>query len=1042
MQGSMPGERAGRALLDSDFHIVALYRYVLDGGGEVVDVVFEDVNRAAERAARAGRERLIGHSLGEVFGKGVLDRHLPHIRKTRQTGAPVVFDDVDEDSGPDQDHLTCSYLPVDQEHLVGCGLQAPQHVRPARKVAPDPDLCAEILENVNEAVWVTDGDDRLVYINPAMERLAGAPAAAMLGLSITEDFPPETTIGLEHYLRAKRTRERTPYEADVRVPSGRDTVQAGWLFPRYAGDVFEGMICTVQDLTEQRQAEAALLDSRTRLQTALESMADGLFIVDAGGRLVDINEAWARFCRFDSKAGCLRTFAEYPDLFDVFWPDGTPAPPEEWAATRALRGETRSNDEYVIRRKDTGETWVGAYSYAPVRDRHGAIAGAVVVARDITESRAAALALADSQHRLEYLVQTAPVAITVHGPDGRLLAANPLAERLLGLKEEEGIGKELTDPKWVFFREDGSPMPLEEFPIAKVLTTGTELRDYIVGIDRDDPAGLRWVLVNATPRPADDGSVADIVASFVDVSERRRTEAALRSSEESYRSLFHQMMDGFVTGEIVRDERGRAVDWRFLSANPAFETMTGLRREDVLGRRIREVLPQTEESWVDAYARVVETGEPAVFEGYHRELDRQFSVTSYRTAPGQFAALFLDVTDRKRAEEALRESEEHLRQAQKMEAVGQLAGGIAHDFNNLLAAILGYAHLLLADPALAEPSVHADLQEIRHAAERAAALTQQILAFSRRQTLLPKVVSLNDVITGMEPLIRAAIDESVALAFDLEPEIGNVETDVHQFERVVMNLALNARDAMPHGGTLAISTRNIRLDKRFCLAHPGTKPGDYVELAVADTGEGIDEGDLNRIFDPFFTTKPLGEGSGLGLSVVYGIVKQSNGNVYVESRPGEGTIFRVYLPRKIPVKTVESGGATGGTGPLGSETVLIVEDESAVRSLVARILTKAGYDVLTADTADAALHMVDNDGCTMHLLLTDVVLPGGLQGPELAAELTERCPGLPVLFMSGYALDAMVKAGRLDDTVRLIEKPFSPDAIRQAVRDALDGGAR
>ena len=762
-----------------------------------------------------------------------------------------------------------------------------------------------ILETVTDGVWVTDSADRLICFNPAMERLAGADAAQMLGLSVVDDFPPETTASfLEYYLRAKQDRVRVQYETDVVTPAGRRTIQAGWLTPRYAGDTFDGMICTVQDVTERREAEASLLATQVKLETALESMTDALFITDVEGQLVEMNEAWAVFGRFGSKDECLRTFDEYPGIFEAFWPDGRQADACDWATPRALRGETRTNEEYLLRRKDTGETFLGSFSFAPVRDRDGGIVGAVVVARDITE--------------------------------------------------------------------------------------------------------------------------------------RRSVEEALRISEERFRSLFEQMLDAFAIHEIICDGQGKPVDYRFLSVNPAFENMTGLRAEDVVGRTVLEVLPGTEPRWIETYGKVALTGDPVVFEDYHQGLDRYFYVTAFRPAPMQFACIFLDVTERKRTEMTLRESDEHLRQAQKMEAVGQLAGGIAHDFNNLLAAILGYAHLLLADPALADPALRSDLEEIRHAAERAAALTQQILAFSRRQTLRPAVVSLNDVIAGMGPLFRGTLDEDIDLVFELDPSLRNVETDVHQFERVVMNLVLNARDAMPNGGRITVATRNKRLDKAFCRAHPGAVTGEYVELSIADTGEGMDDDTKMRIFEPFFTTKGAGEGSGLGLSVAYGIVKQSQGTIYADSRPGEGTRFTIYLPAKESPKTATVAPAPSQAVPRGSETILIVEDEAAVCMLVARLLSDAGYTVLTAEAAAQALQLADDHEGPLHLLLTDVVLPRGLQGPELARELTARRPGLPVLFMSGYPRDAMVNAGRLDEGVRLVEKPFGPETITREVREALD----
>ncbi len=353
------------------------------------------------------------------------------------------------------------------------------------------------------------------------------------------------------------------------------------------------------------------------------------------------------------------------------------------------------------------------------------------------------------------------------------------------------------------------------------------------------------------------------------------------------------------------------MDYRFLSVNPAFEAMTGLRAEDVTGRTVLEVLPGTESRWIETYGRVALTGDPVVFEDYHQGLDRHFYVTAFRPAPMQFACMFLDVTERKRTEESLRESEEHLRQAQKMEAVGQLAGGIAHDFNNLLAAILGYAHLLLAEPALADPALRSDLEEIQHAAERAAALTQQILAFSRRQTLRPAVVSPNGVIAGMGPLFRGALDEDIDLVFELDPGLRNVETDVHQFERVIMNLVLNARDAMPNGGRITVATKNrASSTRRSAGPTRAPRPGSTSSYPSPTPAKAWTTTRRSGSSSPSSPPRRPARGPGWGFRSSYGIVKQSQGTVYVESRPGEGAWFTVYLPCTESVETADRGPGT------------------------------------------------------------------------------------------------------------------------------------
>ncbi|MFN2571379.1 MAG: PAS domain S-box protein [Gemmatimonadales bacterium] len=385
-----------------------------------------------------------------------------------------------------------------------------------------------------------------------------------------------------------------------------------------------------------------------------------------------------------------------------------------------------------------------------------------------------------------------------------------------------------------------------------------------------------------------------------------------------------------------------------------------------------------------------------------------------------------------------RQLEEQYRQAQKMEAVGQLAGGIAHDFNNLLTAILGNTQLLLRELPPGDAK-RGDVEEIRKASERAASLTRQLLAYSRRQMLQPKVLDLNVVVAEMDKMLRRLIGEHIALVAVLAPDLGPVRADPNQIEQVIVNLAVNARDAMPDGGKLTVETSNVELDETFAQAHLGSVAGPYAMLAVTDTGAGMDAAVRAHLFEPFFTTKDVGKGTGLGLATVYGIVKQSDGYISVYSEPGQGTSFKIYLPRiatpaSVPPTPSRSGAARG------SETVLVVEDEPAVLTLSRRALEAQGYVVLAASDAAAALRVVERHGGTIHLLLTDVVMPG-LSGRELADRLTAQRPGVRVLYMSGYPGDAVVQHGTLPAGSAFLQKPFSPDGLARKVRDVLDAHA-
>jgi signal transduction histidine kinase/ActR/RegA family two-component response regulator len=405
-------------------------------------------------------------------------------------------------------------------------------------------------------------------------------------------------------------------------------------------------------------------------------------------------------------------------------------------------------------------------------------------------------------------------------------------------------------------------------------------------------------------------------------------------------------------------------------------------------------------------------------------------------------AFLADLTERKqaeagqlRAENALRQSEEQLRQAQKMEAVGRLAGGVAHDFNNVLSVILSYSELILADLKPNDP-MRDDVGEIRKAASRAAGLTRQLLMFSRQQVVEPKVLDLYEALTSMDKMLRRIVGEDVELALIAPKTHGRVKVDPSHIEQVILNLVVNARDAMPTGGKLTIEISNVVLDEEYALRHLPVKPGPHVMMAVSDTGCGMSRDTQARIFEPFFTTKEMGKGTGLGLSTVFGIVQQSGGNIWVYSEVGKGTTFKVYLPR-VDAEVDPLKAQATPTTLRGTETILLVEDEEQVRAVALSALRRQGYHVLVAQHAGEALLLCESHPESIDLLLTDVVMPQ-MSGPELARRLARSRPEMKVLCMSGYTDDSIVRHGVLDIGVAFIQKPITPALLARKVREVLD----
>ncbi len=388
----------------------------------------------------------------------------------------------------------------------------------------------------------------------------------------------------------------------------------------------------------------------------------------------------------------------------------------------------------------------------------------------------------------------------------------------------------------------------------------------------------------------------------------------------------------------------------------------------------------------------------------------------------------LDLSERKKLEQ-------QFRQSQKMEAIGQLAGGIAHDFNNLLTVINGYSDVLIGSLHPDDPSQHF-LSMIKEAGEQSASLTNQLLAFSKNQLLSPKAINLNEVVHKVEKMLRRIIGEDIQLFTSLHPDLGSVMADQTQIEQILLNLAVNSRDAMPQGGKLTIETKNIDLDASYAKTHEGVRPGAHVMLAVTDSGVGMPEEVRRHIFEPFFTTKGVGKGTGLGLSVVHGIVKQCEGSIEVYSEPGQGTCFKIYLPQIARSVITEMPAADTNALPRGSETILLVEDEANVREFARHVLQGYGYTILVAGNAKEASRINSQHKTPIHLLMTDVVMPG-TGGRALAKQLQSTRPEMKVLFMSGYTEDAVVRHGILHEEVNFLQKPYSPLALAQKVRDVL-----
>jgi len=642
----------------------------------------------------------------------------------------------------------------------------------------------------------------------------------------------------------------------------------------------------------------------------------------------------------------------------------------------------------------------------------------VVVFTDITERKKVETALSESEEKFRNIVEASPMGMHLYElkEDGRLIfiGANPAADTILSVDNRLFVGKTV---------EDAFP-PLADSEIPRmykaVARDGVTWRNEQVEYDYEGIKGAFEVYAFQT-------APGRMVAMFLDVTERKRTEQALRESETRYRRIFENVREIYFESTL---------DGEVIEVSPSVEDILKVERKDVLSRNavFMYVDPEARKRYVDT-------------------LRSQGSVTNYivdmvdsegTVHPVSITASLIpiDGVDLPRIVGSMRDItesrrlQEQLQQAQKMEAVGTLAGGIAHDFNNILTTIIGGTDLVLGmlgedDPAY--PTVH----DIHRTGIKASRLTKQLLAFSRKQVFEAKVVDVNRVIEELQPLLARLLREDIDLTVHLEQGAMKIKADPTQLEMMLINLSINAVDAMPGGGKLIIETKKVEIDERTVKPLFILEPGNYVQISVSDTGTGMEEGIVDKIFDPFFTTKERGKGTGLGLAVVYGIVKQHGGYIYVYSEPGEGSSFKVLFPPtggEVAVETVERPGAAAAGG---SETVLVVEDDRIVLNLVERILGERGYTVYSASDGEEALEVARKIGDRLDILVTDVVMPG-MNGRELHSRVTEFYPDVKVLFMSGYTDNVIIHKGFVEDGVKFLQKPFTVKELADKIRDTLE----
>jgi two-component system, cell cycle sensor histidine kinase and response regulator CckA len=770
---------------------------------------------------------------------------------------------------------------------------------------------------------------------------------------------------------------------------------------------------------ERGRAHRALAVSREKYKVLFESFPLGITISDVDGRIIEANQASAALLGLSLDQQTQRTISG--PQWRIVDRDGVPMAPESFAATIALREQRPVRGaEMGVTRDDGTTVWLDV-SAAPIPLEGFGVA---VTYGDISDRRAAESALRRVEQHYRALFDHAAEGVALHrlvrDADGRVVNyvitdINPQYEAIVGLRRADVIGRLATE---AYGTKD--PPYLAEYASAPLTGKPVRFETYYPPLDKH---------FSISVAPIGEEGFATI---FFDVTD-------LRKSQEEHEKL-SALVENSSEFVGLANMRGRVLyineAGRRLAGIPKGGTLDGLTVFNMVPEPARpavavQILPQVraQGSWAGELAIVNHATGDSV------PVDMSvFIIPSRATGePICLAAVMRDIRERVRAREWQDRLESELRQAQKMESVGRLAGGVAHDFNNLLTSILGNTEMLLEAVHPADP-IYAPLADVMKAGESAAALTRQLLAFSRKQLIEPKVLDLNGLIANMERMLKRIIGEDVVLETRLGEPVGRVRADAGQIEQIVVNLAVNARDAMPNGGHLVLETGEAEIDEEGCSRYAGARPGRYVVLAVRDTGVGMDEQTRDHVFEPFFTTKAMG--TGLGLATVYGAVSQNGGFIGVESELGRGSTFRIHLPAVGEICDLPAAEAQPDLS-MGTETILLVEDDALVRDLARRALVGHGFRVITCDSGGDALARAAEHQGTIDLLLTDVVMPG-MNGRDLALRLAAIRPGLRMLFTSGYADRGIVHGGHLEPGLNFLPKPYTPQSLTDKVRAVLD----
>ena len=963
------------------------------------------------------RSTMIGRRIDDIPVDSVARLFRRTIKDIRKTKKPVSIEYSLKRGGLEY-FYEARWIPVEEDQTVIVIRNITDRKDAVATLKRSEEYYRELTEHSSDILYIVDQQGFIRYASPSVERFTGYPPEDLVGKSALFLIAPEDHArAIEDFRRAlKITDALVPNTFRIRHKNGSEIIMEGVGKNLLHHPVIAGFVMNVRDVTERRRAEEALKESENKYRLLTEKMTDIVWISDINLKTVYVTPSVYTVLGFTQEERMLQTIDRQ------FTPESLSAGME--ALARELELEKQGNAdphrtatlvlEYY--HKDGSTRWLETVM-SGLRNEEGKLIGLHGVSRDVTQQKQSQEALQRSEQKYRQLAETAHDLIITVDLDFKITYAN---KAIFHYTENiDVVGRSLLDFTPPHFHSVQKAM----------------MQKRREGFD--EMLAFEWEIVP----PGGTASTFDIRASLIteedrptgvlfiarDITERKKAQNALRASEERYRAIF----ESTATANMILAE-----DTTILMANDNFAALSGYTKKELEGKLSWTVFVHPEDlERMNDYSRkrrMLPASAPSSYE--FRFINRNgdvkelfISVAMIPETRDSIVSL-VDLTERKQLET-------QLLQAQKMEAVGRLAGGVAHDFNNMLSVIIGNTEMAMRTVSRSEP-VYRLLQDVFSAGIRSADLTRQLLAFARRQTVIPKVLDLNDTISGTLKMLQRLIGENIDLGWHPGHKLWKVKIDPSQVDQLLANLTVNARDAVGKTGKIKIETSNMICDESFCADLPESIPGEYVMLAVSDDGCGMNKEILLKIFEPFFTTKKEGQGTGLGLATVYGIVKQNGGFVNVESEPGQGTIFRIYLPRHVDgaaetTKDEKEPEVRGGT-----ETVLIVEDEEPVLKLSQAMLEVLGYTVLAANGKDQALEIARNYPEKIHLLLTDVVMPD-MNGKELADRIQKVKPELKCLYMSGYTSDIIARQGILEEGVKFISKPFSVQDLATKIREVL-----